>query len=181
MKKKSKSFKKKDINYVPEKINNNIININNNDDSCEVQIINYLKQNRNIFEKIKNDFHLNKKHFNDNELFINKIKNIYIGKIKKKENVISKYAFNNFMINRINNRKNNLIITRIENNFKVVKKKKNTDFIITKVVKSYDILGGNSEKYNSDIFLSVPDTYKLNINSTNKKKKINSSTNLNLI
>jgi len=181
MKKKSKSFKKKDINYVPEKINNNIININNNDDSYEVQIINYLKQNRNIFEKIKNDFHLNKKHFNDNELFINKIKSIYIGKIQKKENVISKYAFNNFMINRIINSKNNLVITKIENNFKIVKKKKNNDFIITKVVKNYDILGENSEKDNSDIFLSASDTYKLNNNSIEKREKIKISSNINLI
>ena len=58
MKKKSKSLKKKDINYVPNKINNNIININNNDDSYEEQIINYLKQNRMIIEKVKNEFNI---------------------------------------------------------------------------------------------------------------------------
>ena len=179
MKKKSKSFKKKDINNIPVKINNNTIN-NNNDDSYEEQIINYLKQNRMIIEKIKEDFHLNRKYFNDNELFINKIKSIYIGKIQKKENVISKYAFNNFMISRIN-RRSNLVITKIENNFKISKKKKNNNFIITKVVKNYDILGENSEEDSAHTFLSVSDTYQLNINSTEKKKKFKNSQNLNLI
>ena len=159
MKKKSKSLKKKDI-Y-----------INNNDGSYEEQIINYLKQNRNVIEKIKNNFNLNKRHFNDNELFINKIKNIYIGKIKKKESVISKYAFNNFMINKIS-RKSNLVITKIENNFKIVKKMKNNNFIITKVVKNYNILGEDSEEDSDDVFLSVSDAFQLSINS-NKKKKNN--------
>ena len=173
MKKKSKSLKKKDINYVPDKINNNTININNNDVSYEEQIIKYLKQNRMIIEKIKNEFNLNRRHFNNSELVINKIKNIYIGKIKKNENVISKYAFNNFMINRIN-RKSNLVITKIENNFKIVKRKKNNNFIITKVVKNYNILGENSEEDRPDIFLSNSDTFQLKINSN----KIKTSQNL---
>ena len=173
MKKKSKSLKKKDINYVSDKINNNTININSNDDSYEEQIIKYLKQNRMIIEKIKNEFNLNRRHFNNSELVINKIKSIYFGKIKKNENVISKYAFNNFMINRIH-RKSNLVITKIENNFKIVKRKKNNNFIITKVVKNYNILGENSEEDRPDIFLSNSDTFQLKINSN----KIKTSQNL---
>ena len=173
-KKKAKSFKKKDINYASDKINNQSINIANNNYSNEEQIINYLKQNRMIIEKIKNDFHLNRSYFNENELFINKIKSIYFGKIKKKENVISKYASNDFMINRINKR-NNLVITKIENNFKIVKKKKNNNFIITKVVENYDIHGDNTKEDSAGIVLSVSDTYQLKISSTEKKKKSKTS------
>ena len=73
------------------------------------------------------------------------------------------------MINKIS-RKSNLVITKIENNFKIVKKMKNNNFIITKVVKNYDILGENSGEDSDDVFPSVSDAFQLSINSNEKKK-----------
>ena len=159
-----------------KKNNNNLIihkvinyAIRNNNITYEDQIINYIKKNRNIIDRIKRDFNLNEKNFKDNNLFINKVINMNINKIKKRDSISYITKNNNFMIHdSINKLKKDYIITKVQNKFNIINNKKKNNFIINKIIKNFMIVSEYSDDDTIDVYISVSDTYQFTINSTKK-------------
>ena len=175
--------KDKNKNKIKNQKENYIINrnksfiINKDETNIQENIFNYIKNNKNILKKIKEIFDI--KYFNDNELCINRIKEIKYKKIKNKiNNIICKSSSNNFILNRIHKSPINYIITKVQKNFKIKASKiKTNDFIITKNIKNFIIKGIDYSDIAIDVILYISDTYELTINSI-KKKEINKSYNI---
>ena len=158
------------INYV---IKNDVIKYEN-------QIINYIKNNRNLIDRIKKEFNLNVKKNKEDNLVINKVNNI---NIKQRNKIYNNYITknNNFMLyNNINKYKNDYIITK-KNTFMLYNNMNNNkkDYIITKVISKLNIISNIKENnlvvnetnknskilYDDNEYISISDT----INSTNNK------------
>ena len=166
-KSKNKINKKKE-NYIINKTKSFIIN--KNETIIKENIFNYIKSNKNILKKIREI--LNIRHFNENEFYINKIKEIKYNKTKKKiDNIICKSNNNNFTLSKIHKSPINYIITKVLKNFKIKAKTKTNNFIITKNIKNLIIKGIDYSQMTEDVILYISDTYELTINSTPKKKE----------
>ena len=160
--------------YSIDKVINQIINLKDDIMTYEDKIINYLNKNRDLLEKIKKSFNLSKKFFNNNELVINKVKKMKINKMKKRDNIISKSRYNNFIISNKNKLTNNYIITRIENKLSILNNKNRNinNFIITKVTKNFNVKGidyDDEDEDTFDVYISISKTYQLTINSSQSK------------
>ena len=166
-KSKNKINKKKE-NYIINKTKSFIIN--KNETIIKENIFNYIKSNKNILKKISEIFNI--RHFNENEFYINKIKEIKYNKTKKKiDNIICKSNNNNFTLSKIHKSPINYIITKVLKNFKIKAKTKTNNFIITKNIKNLIIKGIDYSQMTEDVILYISDTYELTINSTPKKKE----------
>ena len=169
-----KKFEKKVNNYIIHKTINNKIISNNNMLNFENKIIKYLSDNLNIISKIKKEFHLDKKYFTEKDLFINKVSNLNIYKIKKKENIVYKSKNNDFIISgKILKQKKEYIITKVQDNFSIRNKKKNNNFIINKAISNFTILESEVSEETIDEYISISETYQLTINGAKKTKMIN--------
>ena len=166
-KSKNKINKKKE-NYIINKTKSFVIN--KDETIIKENILNYIKNNKNILKKINEIFNI--RYFNENEFYINKIKEIKYNKIKNKiDNIICKSNKNNFTLSKIHKSPINYAITKVLKNFKIKAKKKSNDFIITKNIKNLIIKGIDYSQMTEDVILYISDTYELTINSTQKKKE----------
>ena len=163
------NIKRKKENYFISK--NKSFIINKDEINIQENIFNYIKNNKSILKKIKEKFYIN--HFNENELYINRIKEIKYKKIKThKNNIICKSSSSNFVLNGIHKSPINYIITKVQKNFEILSSKmKENDFIITKNIKDFIIKGIDYSEVTIDVILYISDTYELTINPPKKKER----------